>query len=270
MVYLNNEETKQQLLLMLKETIDFLDANDIRYSITSGTMLGAVRHQGFIPWDDDIDIGILRPDYDRMVEILKEKKQIGQLEAIGFELGNSLFPFVKIVNPDIYVKEEGTRATQRLWIDIFPFDGMGKSVFRIKLLNTTVRPILKKLLWFANSEYYMSHPRNCRHIIWNYFWYGISKLCSPEFFIRLLIRNCSGIKVSDSIYVEDSTWGTKAVPKEVFDEMREYRFETMTVKGFKDYDTYLKCIYGDYMTLPPEEKRVNHGIKPWRVNDYEK
>ena len=52
MVYLNNEETKQQLLLMLKETIDFLDANDIRYSITSGTMLGAVRHQGFIPWED--------------------------------------------------------------------------------------------------------------------------------------------------------------------------------------------------------------------------
>ena len=78
MVYLNNEETKQQLLLMMKETIDFLDANDIRYSITSGTMLGAVRHQGFIPWDDDIDIGILRPDYYRMVEILKEKKQIGQ------------------------------------------------------------------------------------------------------------------------------------------------------------------------------------------------
>ena len=70
MVYLNNEETKQELLLMLKETIDFLDANDIRYSITSGTMLGAVRHQGFIPWDDDIDIGILRPDYDRMVEFL--------------------------------------------------------------------------------------------------------------------------------------------------------------------------------------------------------
>ena len=205
-----------------------------------------------------------------MVEIFKEKNQIGQLEAIGFELGNSVFPFVKIVNPDIYVKEEGTRDTQRLWIDIFPFDGMGKSVFRIKLLNTTVRPILKKLLWFANSQYYTSHPRNCRHIIWNYFWYGISKLCSPEFFIRLLIRNCSGIKVSDSIYVEDSTWGTKAVPKEVFDEMREYRFETMTVKGFKDYDTYLKCIYGDYMTLPPEEKRVNHGIKPWRVNNYEK
>ena len=56
----------------------------------------------------------------------------------------------------------------------------------------------------------------------------------------------------------------------LFDEMREYRFETMTVKGFKDYDTYLKCIYGDYMTLPPEEKRVNHGIKPWRVNNYEK
>ena len=108
------------------------------------------------------------------------------------------------------------------------------------------------------------------NIIWNYFWYGISKLCSPEFFIRLLIRNCSGIKVSDSIYVEDSTRGTKAGAKEVFDELREYRFETMTVKGFKDYDTYLKCIYGDYMTLPPEEKRVNHGIKPWRVNNYEK
>ena len=66
------------------------------------------------------------------------------------------------------------------------------------------------------------------------------------------------------------TWGTKAVPHALFDEIADYQFEDITVKGIKDYDTYLNYVYGDYMKLPPEDQRVNHGIKAWRVTEYEK
>ena len=66
------------------------------------------------------------------------------------------------------------------------------------------------------------------------------------------------------------TWGTKAVPRALFDEIVDYQFNDITVKGFKDYDTYLKRVYGDYMQLPPEDQRVNHGIKAWRVTENEK
>ena len=75
-------------------------------------------------------------------------------------------------------------------------------------------------------------------------------------------------------FMADLSWGSneikKCVPSYLFNELADYQFENITVKGFKDYDTYLTAIYGDYMKLPPESQRINHGIKAWRVAENEK
>ena len=63
--------------------------------------------------------------------------------------------------------------------------------------------------------------------------------------------------------MQDLTWGTKSVPSSLFDDIVNYKFENIYVKGFEDYDAYLKCVYGDYMIIPPEHERVGHGIKAW-------
>ena len=112
---------------ILKETVKFLDEHNLTYFITYGTLLGAVRHGGFIPWDDDIDLVMARPEYNKFVEYLKEhgNKISGNLEVIGLELNNSDFPILKIINKNIRVNEKD-KADQYLWLDIFPLDATPK------------------------------------------------------------------------------------------------------------------------------------------------
>lgn len=270
MIYLDENEIKQQLVLMLKDTVAFFDANNIRYSIMSGTMLGAVRHKGFIPWDDDIDIAVLREDYNKLIKILRDSNIVEKPDAVGFELGNHVIPFIKIVNSKINVEEELAKGRQKLWIDVFPFDGMHKNKQRIRLDNFLIQKIFRRIYIFSNMDYYAIHPKNCKYKIWNYFLYGISRLSSSKKITRKYIKICSKIKTSNAILVEDCIWGKKPVPKRIFDEFSDYQFENIIVKGFKDYDTYLKCVYGDYMKLPSEDQRVNHGIKAWRISENEK
>ncbi len=123
MDYLSLKEIQNEEKAVLKEVINYLDTNNIKYYMLGGTMLGAVRHKGFIPWDDDIDISICRPDYDKLIELLKKTstKLNDSLEFVGFELGNGVYPFLKVINHDITL-EQDIEVEKNLWIDVFPLD----------------------------------------------------------------------------------------------------------------------------------------------------
>lgn len=266
---LTGKQIKHELCLMLEKIDKFLEQNNIRYSIMSGTMLGAVRHRGFIPWDDDTDIGILRADYDRLVKILKDKNEIsGNLSGIGFEINsNDFWPFIKIINKDILVKEDGMSRKENLWVDIFAFDEMPTKFldFRFKE-HVFLRTILmhKSIADGFHSDWNKGLKKNV--------WLLLEKFVDREKLTRLYIDRCTKYNFRKNDLVNDWTWGgrtTSTVSRTLFDDLTEYQFEDVVVKGFRDYDTYLKRIYGNYMELPPEDQRVNHNFVAWKVKNSE-
>lgn len=268
---LDSIEVKEELCRMLKELDEYLGRHEIQYSIMSGSMLGAVRHGGFIPWDDDIDIAILRKDYDRLIEILRKNKRISaKLEISGYEVDKTDMPFLKVYNKSIVVKDNLANDSSELWIDIFPFDnvpdhGTWSYCQCVRMMQKLYQKNLE-----ANGFYTLEATR--KKGIYNYLnkivvW--IAGKFDKEKLVERYIGFCKKYKNQECHYIQDLTWVTKAVPHALFDEIADYQFEDITVKGIKDYDTYLKYVYGDYMKLPPEDQRVNHGIKAWRVMDNE-
>ena len=266
MKYLDDKEIKKELVQSLYEFKEFLEYNRIQYSIMSGTMLGCIRHGGFIPWDDDIDIAMLRTEYEKMLEIFRKNPNINEhLYASGAEIDDSELPFVKIYNTKIKVEDEALVNTEYLWIDVFPFDGLPKRNFRMfeKYINN-----LKRVYHYRRRDW----TRNCddiRNFRAKRVVTKISRIVSDKKYVKFLIHECSKYNTNNVERVEDLTWGNKSIPRFLFDDFVEYKFENITVKGFKEFDTYLRCIYGDYMQLTPERERINHGIKAWRINNNE-
>lgn len=268
---LTNEEIKLELCYMLKNVSDYLIANNIKYSIMSGTMLGAVRHGGFIPWDDDIDIAILRKDYDILINKLKKNKVINyNLYASGYELGTEDWPFIKIYDDNILIKDNGMARDGKLWIDIFPFDNIS---LKSQKKHICIVMFFRKLFFkkrLLEGFYKDDDKKNgLFNILKSNIGFLFAKCISKKNIMTNYLKACTMYKNEDSLYVQDLTWGFKPIPKFLFDNIVDYKFENIVVKGFEDYDLYLKTIYGDYMELPPIEKRENHGIEAWRVQKNE-
>ena len=262
--YLAITTVKGELEAMLCWLDSFLRDNDIKYTIMSGTLLGAVRHGGFIPWDDDIDIGLLRSDYEKLLQVAKNY-QDSKYEFQGFEINGMGRPFLKLINRHIAVAAEG-EADKYLWIDIFPFDGV-PDVFS-NIYQFYFHKVIRNLRSTKNADVFaqaMQKQKNPFKRLYNYVLRCILPHHSEDDVTRIIIEQAKKVDIDKCANIEDIVWGMKKFPKCCMDEMTDYKFETITVRGMKDYDTYLKCIYGDYMKLPPEEQRVNHGIKAWRV-----
>ena len=121
------KETELEILLVLDR---ICRENDLKYSMCAGTLLGAVRHQGFIPWDDDIDICMPRPDYMRLIEMNRKGSALPPyLKLCCYEDGTLESPYMKIMDLRTYIREENytQRDVRSLWIDVFPVDGLPDS-----------------------------------------------------------------------------------------------------------------------------------------------
>lgn len=123
------KKVQAKLLDMMHRLVMVLDEHRIPYYVCAGTQLGAVRHKGFIPWDDDIDIMIPRPDYERLIQLARANDlKLGEgLEARSIELGNARIPFLKVIDPQVEIVDLGqVDRINKLWIDVFPMEGFAK------------------------------------------------------------------------------------------------------------------------------------------------
>ena len=253
----NSSELKRIELGIFKEYIKICEKFNLTYFIAGGTALGAVRHGGFIPWDDDIDVVMPRPDYDKFLQYAQK------------ELPNELFLQTNDSDKDyvgIYAKLRNSNTTfietsvknlsinHGVFIDIFPIDGYPSDYKKAKKIKQKSNLVKKAL----NSYYYPSSFRKRLTSI-------ISKIILGKFTKKSIItyfdNYAKKIKYEESLLTtcHGGVWGDKEiVKKEYYGQGKLIKFENLFVNGPEKIEDYLKSKYGDYMQLPPIEKRVSH------------
>lgn len=268
--YLTPAELKDGLLKILLAFDGFAQANAIRYSLGAGTLLGAVRHRGFIPWDDDIDIYVPRPDYERIVSIARDSFSNGPMTFTGFEIDGSLLPFIKMVDTSVRVEDQATKASIDcfLWVDIFPLDGLPNDSARAKRLTRRSKFLIKLVCLGA---YKLDVPRGTAPMrIARTLSVLLTRALKLGVKARLkLLRMARSIPYDEADYVANIAWNVygvkEAIKREAFEDTVTVMFEGHEFPATASYDTWLKGMYGNYLELPPEGERKNHGFKAWRV-----
>ena len=259
------DEMRQRLLSMAEYLQNICKENGLKMFLSGGTLLGAVRHKGFIPWDDDIDVHMPRPDYDRLIKIFKEKENIGKYKLLSHELNDKyVYTFAKLVDDDTLLIEDDiySGVDMGLYLDIFPIDGLGDDIAtaekQMKKMNKylvmnyalLVKPWRKKCTFFKN---FAIELMRCAVKI-----YGINRLHKK---IRKLAKS---LPYEQCEYVGeyiDQVGSNRIVRRsEVYGDSVDMQFEGLKLPAPVGWDKYLTQFYGDYMQLPPEKKRVaTHG-----------
>ena len=247
-------------LEILKEFIRVCEKNHLKYFAVGGTLIGTIRHKGFIPWDDDIDIGMPRNDYDKFLAFAEKELENKYFVQSSYDYKNSWLSFSKLRKKNTLANEESINHInypKGIFIDIFPYDNTNTKngiFFKIKcnLIISINEAILYK--WKVKKISEIRRKNLCM------FFSIFSNKLLKQMALRLMTlknnkecRYLSSYCGSYSLYKE-----TQA--KDLFFPLQKGKFEGIDINIPNNYHEFLTQIYGDYMCLPPKEKRVNHSM----------
>jgi lipopolysaccharide cholinephosphotransferase len=255
------EQLREKELELLRQFISVCDKLHLKYFVAEGTLLGAVRHRGFIPWDDDIDVGMLRSDYEFFLKqgqdylpegvFLQTHETDPEYMHCFAKLRNSNTTFIELSSKDLNINHG-------IYIDVFPFDYYPDS-----RLNGMIYDLKKLLIRYRVREVYYI-PSDAKISFKNLIRRAL-KLVSRLFYPTVGYamdkqkKLFSKVKSGKRLINNGSPWGNRErIPAEWMQSTTTVQFESIDVEAPAMYDAYLKHVYGDYMELPPEGERVPH------------
>lgn len=257
-------QIKELSFEVLCSLVKVCEDHGLRYSLTGGTLIGAVRHQGFIPWDDDIDVMMPRPDYDRLIELSKTQNFDFNLRCAKLDGADYPYPFAKACHSRTLLTEKDTRDSKvklGVYVDIFPVDGAGNG-FRSAKLRVMRFQVLHGLKITANwTSYHRSKMRRWYYEPLRYLCYLISRLVSEKHIDRAIDKFLRRKDYERSGYVGrlvGDRGSREVMPKSLFEAVTKVTFEGKEFDAISGYHEFLTRLYGDYMQLPPVHKQVSH------------
>ena len=266
--YISEEELKRIQEIqqeLIREVARICRKCGIHFNMVGGTMLGAIRHQGYIPWDDDADIGFLRTEYEKFREACKselnhEKYYMQDLrDTEGYRWG---YGKLRRKNTEfIRLNQEFMPYEQGISIDLMPSDNVPDS-YIARTIHFFRCFLYRKIFW---SEVGSKSEKN----VWIRFLYRFLRMIPMKQVIKSYQHFIDSSQNKKTQLVRILTFPT---PKRVYGyerrwytQIKPYPFGDMMLPGAKDYDGYLQVKYGDYMELPPEEKRKTHPISKLKL-----
>lgn len=251
---LSIEEQKKIQFGILQDIAAFCEKKHITYFLAYGTLIGAIRHNGYIPWDDDIDIAMPRPDYDRFVRIFNSEYEYTKVLEMSLSDKYGI-PFAKAYDNRTWVDELHYKPDEYgVFVDIFPIDGI-KGTLQFKKMDR-----LNKLLHIKKANY---TRRSLLKIVRNF----LGKIVLLPFSVHDILERMDKIArqypfgTTPKAGLISVPYGMREiVDTSVFEQTIFHEFEGSQFRIPIGYDAWLKSLYGDYMQLPPEEKRIPHHV----------
>lgn len=266
-------EHLHNVLLVIMDEIDRVcKKNDIKYTITGGSMLGAVRHAGFIPWDDDMDVALTRDNYNKLIASSNDFDshfflQTNQTDS-DFNYG-----YAKLLlkgTTTIEFGHERTKYKKGIFVDIFPLDVVPSSINlqnKHSKTNYVLQKLLRQKMKVADNDLWGIKKRLLFRIV------DFSNLfTSRDVLVKKMNANMSLYRESDGEYITNLCglygYNRESIPRSWFNEYETIQFENRNYSVIKEYDKFLTKLYGNYMKLPPIEKRHTHEFLKLDFGEY--
>lgn len=263
--YLTFEQFKMIAKNILKEFKYFCEANNLKFFLASGTLLGAVRHNDFIPWDYDIDVQMPREDFDRLLELTQNSFINKYYKVFSWKNTPDYYlPFAKICDTRtrLVITQTNGKVPLGVWIDVFPTDGLPNDGEGIEKLRT-------RMIDMCSDAFVLNANMNTKEKIANCFKLLYVKLKSQT---KILEELQSMLRENDYSTSEKTCTGDMMafirrhwLDRKYFEETVMLPFGDEIYPCPKEYDAVLSTLYGDYMQLPPEEERTHPDIKSYYV-----
>lgn len=260
-------------LEMLTYISEICEKNGIDYSLCGGTLIGAIRHKGFVPWDDDIDIFLIRPEYERLMKILKRDNDF---VLVTSDTPGYYYTFAKLMNKRTILetigKIEAPIPHLGVYIDIFPIDGVPNTKEEQESHVANLNDIAKKLILSMHDTYYIN-PFAWKSFVKRILLYPLHRKTlrngTPDQWKERLLREYTKYSFQQSEYVGNVIFSRgicEIFPRSFYEKTIDIEFEGHSFKCIANYDEYLRAAYGDYTKLPPENERICHSyyIAYWK------